>query len=833
MTSPSPNPGYSHLELSIGAVVDRLCDDFENAWRQGKRPRIEEFLADAPAEERTRVLRELLALELEYRRKRGESRDEDEYRRRFPDHRELVDELLDAQPKAVNPHEASTTEFPPPGNRTEGVGAAIATSTRYTDLNFHDQGGLGEVFLADDEQLGRKVAVKFIHEEFQSDKDLQRRFLIEAEVTGRLDHPGIVPVYGIGEGWDGRPFYVMRFIEGDTLDTAIAEYHSHDFSREKASARRMALNRLLRSLIAACQTVAYAHNRGVLHRDIKPAHVVFGKYGETLVLDWGLALFFQRDARARASGEKTLLPDRVNRSDSEIGAGTIGYMSPEQLPDSTEPIGPGVDIYSFGATLYKILTGRPPIRENPPGWQERLREGDFPRPREINAHTPAALEAICLKALASRPALRYCTLSDFADDLERFMADESVSVYREPPAERFVRSARRHRLWTVAGLATLIFVAIGGIFASVVLKQRALEQESYAARQSMLLDRAEKTSLENLRLSAGFVAELLGSRIEQRFRRLELLAEDPALIQLVVAAEDNPPKSKETADPKLAEWLTRVSKPSLQAGETSSWFIMDAKGNQLARNPSKDTIGDNFAHRSYFHGRGRDLAKKSPEAAEAAPIAESTVSAVYEGTPSDKESTDPEAKAGQDSDSRYKIAFSVPIVVDEKVIGVLAMSVIWDNLLACTAVPGKTRIQLTDLRPDSLEETEQNGLVLEHPMLEEARTVHLLKHHNPFVREVEDVVKRYQDLRERRMEICDRLKKQTRRYQGLDDIECVPRDSVAAMTDADADYRGAYEPVFYRGRNGRLVDLGWIITVYSKGLADKGQPVAASLQNAD
>ena len=794
MTSPTEKLRNSHPELSIGAVVDQICDEFENAWRQGQSPRIEEYLARVAPENRSTLLRELLGVEIEYRRKGGDACDAAEYLRRFPEQQDAINQIFKAESKRVDPQEAPTTLFP-----TEKIGAAIATSSRYTEIAFHDQGGLGEVFLAYDEQLGRKVAVKFIHEEFQADDDLLRRFQIEAEVTGRLDHPGVVPVYGIGEGWDGRPFYVMRYLEGDTLDTAVAEFHSRDFSREKASARRMALHRLLRYLIAACQTVAYAHNRGVLHRDIKPAHIVFGKYGETLVLDWGLALFVERDARAKASGEKTLLPDRVNHSDSDVGAGTIGYMSPEQLPGSAEPIGPGVDIYSFGATLYKILTGRVPIRENPPGWQERLREGDFPRPREINRNCPPALEAICLKAMSARPGLRYQTLSEFADDIERFMADEPVAVYREPPAERFVRGVRRHRAWTLAGLAALVFIAAGSILASILLQRHAAEQSTLRKQAQTAEALADETALTGLRGTAAFVAEFLGSRIEQRFRQLELLAEDQEMHQLLLAAEGKEVGSKEWI--ALGGWLTRASQASLDAHEASSWFIMNDKGTQLARNPEKDTTGQNFAFRSYFHGNARDFSRDESLPLNIRPIETATVSAVYQGTR-----------------SNYKIAFSVPIVVDEKVRGVLAMSVVWDDLLKCNAVSEETRIQLTDLRPDFLEGKERDGLVLEHPALADARRIHKRKRGNPFVREDDQITALYQELRRIRMGDWTDFENRSRDYHSLD-IACVPRDSVAETAEDDAAYRGAYEPVFYRDRRGNLVDLGWIVTVYSKDTA--------------
>src|SRR5262249_49951556 len=144
------------------------------------------------------------------------------------------------------------------------------------------RGGLGEVFLADDEELGRTVALKEIKERRADQPDCRARFVFEAEVTGRLEHPGIVPVYGLGTYPDGRPFYAMRLIQGQTREQASADYHV-------AGQPAMALRSLLTRFVMACNAVAYAHSRGVIHRDVKPSNVMLGPFGETLVVDWGLA----------------------------------------------------------------------------------------------------------------------------------------------------------------------------------------------------------------------------------------------------------------------------------------------------------------------------------------------------------------------------------------------------------------------------------------------------------------------------------------------------------------------------------------------------------------
>ncbi len=187
---------------------------------------------------------------------------------------------------------------PPTGERP------VSDGVRYRVLRSHARGGLGEVFVALDTEVGREVALKEIQDEFADDPASQGRFLREAEVNGRLEHPSIVPVYGLGRHADGRPYYAMRFIRGESLDAAARRFHEAasggrqppgDDPNRGADAPRSPVERnlefrqLLTRFIAVCNAVAYAHSRGGLHRDIKPANVMLGKFGETLLVDWGLA----------------------------------------------------------------------------------------------------------------------------------------------------------------------------------------------------------------------------------------------------------------------------------------------------------------------------------------------------------------------------------------------------------------------------------------------------------------------------------------------------------------------------------------------------------------
>jgi tRNA A-37 threonylcarbamoyl transferase component Bud32 len=177
---------------------------------------------------------------------------------------------------------------------------------RYQRLRQHARGGLGEVFIALDQSLHREVAIKEIKERYADDPASRNRFVLEAEITGRLEHPGIVPVYDLGHHADGRPFYAMRFVRGQTLKDAILAFHAADVPGREPGERTLAFRQLLRRFVDACNAVAYAHSRGVIHRDLKPANILLGPYGETLVVDWGLAKPVGRQHLSVASVEESL-----------------------------------------------------------------------------------------------------------------------------------------------------------------------------------------------------------------------------------------------------------------------------------------------------------------------------------------------------------------------------------------------------------------------------------------------------------------------------------------------------------------------------------------------
>ena len=227
----------------------------------------------------------------------------------------------------------------------DSVGSATAVCQRFRVLRPHARGGLGAVFVALDTELHREVAIKQILDHHVDDPVSRARFLLEAEVTGGLEHPGIVPVYGLGTDADGRPYYAMRFIRGDSLKEAIEQFHADaDVESATPAGRSLELRKLLRRFIDVCNAIDYAHNRGVLHRDIKPSNIIVGKHGETLVVDWGLAKPLGRAEPGLKSGERPLVLSAASGSTETLpGAalGTPAYMSPEQADGDLERLGPG------------------------------------------------------------------------------------------------------------------------------------------------------------------------------------------------------------------------------------------------------------------------------------------------------------------------------------------------------------------------------------------------------------------------------------------------------------------------------------------------------------
>ena len=383
---------------------------------------------------------------------------------------------------------------------------SITCSVNLDILRFHASGGLGEVYVARDQGLNRDVALKRI--KAGADRPTSRsRFLLEAEVTGGLEHPGIVPVYGVGHDSDGRPYYAMRFIRGDSFKDAIDHFHRADGQPGRDPGERaLALRQLLRRFVDVCNAVAYAHSRDILHRDLKPANVMLGPYGETLVVDWGLAKVLGRADGAGPVAEAALHPSSGSghtptRAGSALG--TPAFMSPEQAGGRLEELGPASDVYSLGAMLYNLLAGRPPFVDAERGdLLKKVQAGEFRPPRQVNRTVPPALDAVCLKAMAKEPGGRYPSPEALADEIEHWLADEPVAAWREPFSIRARRWMQRHKPLVAAAVAVLI-TAVAVLAASTVVVSRKQAETDEARRLAASNFRKARDAVERMLTRVG------------------------------------------------------------------------------------------------------------------------------------------------------------------------------------------------------------------------------------------------------------------------------------------------------------------------------------------
>jgi eukaryotic-like serine/threonine-protein kinase len=327
----------------------------------------------------------------------------------------------------------------------QGLSGSIENAERFRVIRPHAQGGLGEVFLAMDVELDRQVALKELQAYHAHDPQSQSRFLREARVTGKLEHPGIVPVYGLGRHSDGRPYYAMRFIEGETLKEAIERFHAAKGADRNPGERGLAFRLLLRSFIDACNAVAYAHSRGVVHRDLKPENIMLGRFGETLVVDWGVAkMTTDRQSEPSGSSLEGGLREELSLTRPGAAIGTPQYMSPEQASAGLSGVEPASDVYGLGATLYCLLVGHSPF---PSGEVQdvlhRVSRGIFPAPRRLRRSIDPKLEAICLKAMALKPEDRHETALALAAEIEVWLAEVSYRSEQERALHEVKRSLAR------------------------------------------------------------------------------------------------------------------------------------------------------------------------------------------------------------------------------------------------------------------------------------------------------------------------------------------------------------------------------------------------------
>ena len=391
-----------------------------------------------------------------------------------------------------------------------------APGERYERESEIAHGGMGVIWQVRDQRMRRVLAMKVLRtpgSESSYDSSFHSkssaRFLEEAQVTGQLDHPGIVPVHEVGLDENDQLFFTMRLVKGRTLDEVFDAVQGGD--------DEWSLTRALGVLHKVCEAMAYAHDHGVLHRDLKPANIMVGRFGETYVMDWGLAKILGREELARpkkreAAQQTILTSARSVESSGDTGSalstmdgdviGTPAYMAPEQARGDMATIGPLSDVYAVGALLYHLLAGHPPYLE--PGVERSpidvLQLAMERAPKALPSSAPSELVAICDKAMARAPEERYPSMFALSEDLRAFLEGRVVAAYETGAVAEFTKWVSRNK-GLAASLLLALVLGFGGLAGVLLVQSRANEElagkNDTLSKTNEALDLARSEALEN------------------------------------------------------------------------------------------------------------------------------------------------------------------------------------------------------------------------------------------------------------------------------------------------------------------------------------------------
>ena len=433
------------------------------------------------------------------------------------DLRRKLDEGLDSEAAARREADASA--------RLGKLRLREADGARYKLMGEIGRGGMGAVVKVWDEQLGRALAMKVVlgKEDAASqggtppvDQRTLGRFLDEAQLTGRLDHPGIVPVHELGLGADGQVYFTMRLVQGEDLLQV--------FRHVREGRDEWTLPRALGVLLKVCEAMSYAHDRGVIHRDLKPSNIMVGKYGEVYVMDWGLARDLSSAEEPAAADAEPAEADAERTLDGEV-LGTPSYMSPEQARGELARLGPRSDIYSAGAMLYQLLASgaveAPFVPKGERATQrvvlQRVLAGPPPPLERLAPSVPPELAAIVEKAMARAAEERYASMRELAHDLRAFLEGQVVAAYETGAWAEARKWVGRNRALTGA-IASALLALVAGTLVSLRLADEAQANEQAAVAANRELDQrnlALEAQARDLRLR-GLLQDLSRFRAESR-----------------------------------------------------------------------------------------------------------------------------------------------------------------------------------------------------------------------------------------------------------------------------------------------------------------------------
>lgn len=369
------------------------------------------------------------------------------------------------------------------------------------------QGGIGRVFLGQDQNIRRPVAIKeLVGSGREEVRERERaRFQREARICGQLEHPGVVPVYELGTKEDGTSFYVMKYVQGRSLHEALAACEGK--TPEEAFRKRLAL---LDNIIGVCDAMAYAHSRGIIHRDLKPSNIVIGEFGESIILDWGLAKALHETepistaeiAPARlATSAEDASDDILTRHGALVG--TPSYMSPEQIEPRYGEVGPVSDVFALGILLYLILTGEKPYRGKASEVMKMIASDDpAPSPRPSHAYIPAELAAICEKAMAKAQKDRFLNAGALSAELKAYRDGRIVSVYAYSTGELIRRFVARNKA-AIGAAAAILLSILGGLGFATHYAIVADQERTRAERALVDVTRISEEATELARTTVG------------------------------------------------------------------------------------------------------------------------------------------------------------------------------------------------------------------------------------------------------------------------------------------------------------------------------------------